>query len=35
MRTWSLDPDMNIGEFTYQQKEYLRYHQEDVFRGNK
>ncbi len=35
MRTWSLDPDMNIGEFTYKQKEYLRYHQENIFRGNK
>jgi len=33
MKSWSIDPDMNVGKFTSKQKEYLSYHQKNIFRG--
>jgi hypothetical protein len=33
MRTWGLDPSANVGAFNDQQKAYLAYHREHVYKG--
>lgn len=34
MTHWGLNPTMNVGSFTMQQKYYLKYHRENIFKWN-
>ena len=34
MEMWGLDPNMNVGEFNSDQKGYLDYHRNNIFKGN-
>ncbi|WP_295120816.1 HNH endonuclease [uncultured Chitinophaga sp.] len=33
LNTWSIDANMFVGTFTYQQKAYLEYHRAEIFKG--
>jgi putative restriction endonuclease len=30
LKTWSLDPNMNVGTFTIKQREFLEYHRDNI-----
>lgn len=35
LESWEIDKDMHLGEFTYEQQEYLKYHRDVIFEQRK